>query len=123
MVTEFRDASGATGLYGTLVEADGTTQHIPNDDLVLEVLDTWTSPHTEAEYPAGWRLRIASRDLEIELQPLQADQEVTVAFPPNTIYWEGKTSVTAHQNGVPLSGKAFVELVGYVQVPGFMPPP
>lgn len=122
MVTEFRDSDGQTSLYGTLIDADGKAKHLPDDDLILEVLDTWTSPTTEAEYPARWRLTVMSQNLEIELRPLVVNQEVTVAFPPTSIYWEGKVSVAATREGTPLSGDAFVELVGYVRIPGLTPP-
>ncbi|MBI4236396.1 MAG: hypothetical protein HY688_03455, partial [Chloroflexi bacterium] len=119
MLTEARDGSGTTVLYGTLVEPDGRTAPLGTaDGLSLEVLRRWQSPHTGADYPAGWRLRVASRDLEFTMLPAVPDQEITLIWPPTAIYWEGAVTVAGRRGGAPLEGQAYVELVGYVRVPG-----
>jgi predicted secreted hydrolase len=121
MAYEFRADTGETAMFGTLVAPDGGVTYLKGDDLSLRVLEHWTSPHTQAEYPAGWTLTVEDADLELEVLPIVPDQEVTVAFPPNTIYWEGKSSITGFRNGEPVEGQAYVELVGYVQAPMLLP--
>ena len=118
MVTEARGGADPTAVYGTLVQADGSAIHISNEEITLAVRDTWTSPHTGAEYPAGWKIVVARYDLEIELTPEIDDQEITVAFPPQTIYWEGLADVSATKGGRAVGGTAFVELVGYFRPDG-----
>jgi predicted secreted hydrolase len=115
MVTEARDGNETPLVYGTLVRPDGHSIHLTNDDTTLTTLGTWMSPHTQTEYPAGWRISVPEHRLEIELVPTIADQEITVAFPPRTIYWEGTASVSATLNNETIRGNAFVELVGYVK--------
>jgi predicted secreted hydrolase len=115
MITEARDGARAPSVYGTLVRPAGDSIHLGTNGIALTILDTWTSPHTGAEYPASWRISVPDHRLEIELVPTIADQEITLAFPPQTIYWEGTASVSAMQNGEPVPGNAFVELVGYVK--------
>lgn len=115
MVTEARDGNETPFVYGTLVRPDGHSIHLTNDDITLTTLGTWMSPHTQAEYPAGWRISVPEHRMEIELVPTIADQEITVAFPPRNIYWEGTASVSATLSGEPVPGNAFVELVGYVE--------
>ncbi|MCP3964035.1 MAG: carotenoid 1,2-hydratase [bacterium] len=89
--------------HGTLVYADGTTRPLALGDYRIEVLDTWRSPRG-ATYPAGWRLRVASESLDLEIEPLLADQELDVSFR----YWEGAVGLTGSVDGV-----GYVELVGY----------
>lgn len=117
MVTEARDRRGATVLYGTFVDPAGRSEPVASaDGMALEVTAQWESPHTRAEYPAGWRLRVPSKGLEFELRPAVADQEITAMFPPSAIYWEGALTVTGTKAGAPLGGEAYAELVGYVRL-------
>ena len=115
MVTEARDGVSPPTRYGTLVLPDGNAVHLPHGAIVLITDETWTSPHTGAEYPAGWKVAIPDHGIELDLTPSIADAEMTVAFPPQTTYWEGVVEVTATLNGAPVSGRGFVELVGYLQ--------
>ena len=62
-------------------------------DIEITVLERWTSPHTGADYPARWRIRVPSEELELEVEPLLADQEMRTAF----VYWEGAVSRLRHQ--------------------------
>jgi predicted secreted hydrolase len=94
---------------GTVIFADGSTQHLAVGDWQLEVLDHWTSPRSEAEYPAGWRITIPDLDLELTGRPLLADQELNVS----TTYWEGATAFEGQRGGAPISGQGYVELTGY----------
>ena len=110
MVFQLRLAAGGVdpASHGTLVEADGATRPLALADLELEVTDTWRSPRG-AVYPAGWRLRLPSQSLELELEPLLADQELDVSFR----YWEGAVGVRSTAAGKRVSGRGYVELVGY----------
>ena len=70
---------------GVLVAADGSYQTLTSNDVELEALGSWTSPHTGDRYPMPWRLRLAAEDLELEVTPLLLDQELRVSVH----YWEG----------------------------------
>ena len=112
-----RDADGSYPLvYGTLVERDGRTHHLPADAFTVEATAEWTSPTSGATYPAVWRISIPAEDLEIQLQPTVADQELDTRATTGVIYWEGSQVVRATRNGVPLGGQAYVELTGYAVV-------
>lgn len=117
MVAEARESDGQVITYSTLVDPSGATTHVDGEDVTIEVLDTWTSPHTGGEYPAGWRITIPAHELSMTLMPLLDDQEFTLAFPPNTIYWEGLTETDITFGGRPVDGSAYVELVGYAPPP------
>src|SRR6266568_2320238 len=63
-----------TGVYGTQVLSDGGLVDLAPGTVSAEVRGTWTSPHTGASYPSGWRLRLPSGE-RLELTPQLVDQE------------------------------------------------
>ena len=73
------------------------------------MLDTWRSPRTGGEYPAGWSIVVASEDLTLEIEPYLADQELDLTFD----YWEGAVKIRGTWDGQPVSGNGYVELTGY----------
>ena len=112
-----RNADGSYPLvYGTLVEPDGATRHLPPDAFTVEATADWTSPNSGATYPAAWRISVPAEDLEIELEPTVADQELDTRATTGVIYWEGSQFVRATRDGVPLGGQGYVELTGYAAV-------
>ena len=117
MVAEARESDGQVITYSTLIDPSGSTTHIDNEDISIEVLNTWISPHTGGEYPAGWHITIPAHELSMTLTPLLDDQEFTLAFPPSTIYWEGLTETDITFGGESVGASAYVELVGYALPP------
>ncbi len=94
---------------GSLVAADGSSRPLSAADLRIEAVASWRSPHTGRVYPSAWRLELAGEGLVMEIEPLQADQELRHAF----AYWEGAVSCRGSGDGRPLSGRGYVELTGY----------
>jgi predicted secreted hydrolase len=93
---------------GTLVAADGTTRRLEVGDVRVEVLGHWTSPHSGVRYPARWRVSVPSAQLQLEMEPWLAQQELTTG----TRYWEGAVRVVKGR-GLEIGGRGYVELVGY----------
>jgi predicted secreted hydrolase len=94
---------------GVLVEADGLTRRLSRDEVGLEVLGRWRSPRDGTSYPARWRLRVPAGQIDVEVVPLLADQELDVSFR----YWEGAVQVRGASGGRPAAGSGYVELTGY----------
>jgi predicted secreted hydrolase len=117
MLFQIRREDGTIEPYssGSFIESDGTAVSLTHETWQLEVLDTWVSPDSGAEYPAGWRLQIPAIDLQLEGRPLMADQELQVS----TIYWEGATEFTGSLAGEPVTARGYVEMTGYA---GMAPP-
>jgi predicted secreted hydrolase len=113
MLFEIRrtDESREGASDGTLVRQDGSTRRLRSADFEVAVLDRWTSPHTRADYPARWRIRVPSEALELEATPLLPDQEMRTSF----VYWEGAVSLSGTSRGRPISGQGYVELTGYAR--------
>ncbi len=113
-VSLVRAADGTYPLvYGTLVDAEGRTSHLGEDDLEVAVTDEWTSPDTGATYPAGWTITVPGEELEIRLSPTVPQQELDTRATTGVVYWEGSQRVAATRAGSALGGLAYVELTGY----------
>ena len=99
--------------YGTYVPMDTAALNLAGGDISLTSTGTWTSEATGTTYPMGWNLTVASRSLDLTLTPVQQDAEYSISkfIPP--AYWEGAVVAKGTKNGQPVSGRGFVELVGY----------
>lgn len=113
MLYYIRQADGSIDEFskGTFVAEDGSTTNLSNDDYVIEVTDTWRSPSSGADYPAGWNITVNTGDRTIELtgDPQIADQEFDASFK----YWEGTIRLQGTSDGEPVSGYGYVEMTGY----------
>jgi predicted secreted hydrolase len=96
---------------GTLVERDGRSARLRAGDMNVEVLDRWESRETGALYPSRWRLAVPSADLELDVRPWVAGQEMRTSF----TYWEGAVRVEGTRAGRPIAGNGYVELTGYAK--------
>ena len=101
--------------YGTYVPSEELAAvHLSSDDISVEATDTWTSPDTGGEYPMGWRVIVDSLGLDLVLTPVMREAEFSkTGFIP-VVYWEGAVEARGSRNGSPVSGRGFVEMVGYV---------
>lgn len=114
MIYQFRNQDGTDGdSTGTFVEDDGTCRYLKRADFDIETTSTWTSPRNGAVYAAGWRVRVAKLDIDITITPSIADQELDTKGTTMVVYWEGCCDVRGTRNLVPVTGRAYVELVGY----------
>lgn len=95
---------------GTLILPDGATRHLTRDEIDLKVTRRWRSPHSQATYPAGWRLQVGDDTLQIT--PLVDDQEMRTGASTGVTYWEGAVSIAA-ADGKSLKGLGYVEMTGY----------
>ena len=116
MLYVLRSATGeTTGVYGTRVLSDGSTQELGSGSVQAEPLGSWTSPHTGATYPSGWLLTLPD-GLRLNLEPQLSDQElwfpqVSAATGAGSMtYWEGAVKVSGDRTGL-----GYVELTGYAR--------
>jgi predicted secreted hydrolase len=113
-----RAADGTFPLvYGTLVDAAGRVTNLARADFNVRQTGTWTSQRTGATYPAGWRVDVPGANIEIDLSPTIADQELDTRASTGVVYWEGSQRVSAMRLGRPIGGQAYVELTGYAASP------
>jgi predicted secreted hydrolase len=119
MLFILRNADGdALGVLGTRIEADGTASELPPGAVQIEATGEWTSPHTGANYPSGWRLHLSEPAMTLLVQPRLLDQELY--FPGETdamraiAYWEGAVAVRLEDSDQQV-GVGYVELTGYAR--------
>ncbi len=109
MLGQIRVEEGNTGAFaaGLLVYPDGTTEYLARDSFAFTATDTWTSPHTGAEYPSGWDITVNSSQgtLNFSVTPLMSDQEL---YDTEPAYWEGAVQVSGD-----VTGYGYEELTGY----------
>jgi predicted secreted hydrolase len=113
MLYQIRRTDGSIDPFssGTLIAPDSSTRQLERDDFEIVSSGTWRSPHSEAEYPMGWTIRIRETDLELKLTPYLKDQELNLS----TIYWEGAVQITGKHNGQAVTGVGYVEMTGYAE--------
>ncbi|MGR8941727.1 MAG: lipocalin-like domain-containing protein [Gammaproteobacteria bacterium] len=111
MFYRFRRKDGLSDLNssGAWFLADRSAIPLSHDDVTIETLARWQSPHSKITYPSRWRLSVPKRNLQLDIVPLLNDQELNLSYR----YWEGAVAVRGQLNGKALRGKGYVELTGY----------
>ncbi|PKB63609.1 MAG: hypothetical protein BZY80_06290 [SAR202 cluster bacterium Io17-Chloro-G2] len=99
------------------VGASSMSRHLPGDAISLTSKDAWRSPATGVEYPSGWLLEVSSLELAVNLVPIQENAEFGDSLYVPIAYWEGAVAISGTKHGDKITGKGFVELVGYDKVP------
>jgi predicted secreted hydrolase len=110
MFYNIRKTDGGQGQYsaGTFIFADGKSQHLDRDDVVLTVTDQWQSPQG-VFYPARWNIELPDFDLRLSVSPVIPNQELITTVR----YWEGAVDVAGRHGKVDIMGRGYVELTGY----------
>ena len=98
---------------GSFIDKFGKRRHLTNDDIRVDILDSWKSPRSKAVYPARWRLMIFPLSMELTITPNLSDQEMQTQASTGVTYWEGSVSVNGSAGKQPLKGAGYVELTGY----------
>ncbi len=107
------DGSFESEATGTLVTAEGEKVLLPAENHVIDSTDTWTSPETGAVYPMGWTVRFPEDGSELTVLPVFEGQEMTTTRFTGVVYWEGAVTVSGTLRGDEVTGRGYVELVGY----------
>lgn len=110
-----KDGSSDLASSGTVVFPDGRGRHMDVADFQIASAGTWTSTESKATYPATWHLKFPSLDVQLDVVPLLADQELRTSRSSKVSYWEGAVAVTGTKQGKPIRGQGYVELTGYAE--------
>jgi predicted secreted hydrolase len=95
---------------GTFIGPDGKTIWFTREDVDIKSLSRWYSKDSDANYPASWEVTIKPLNIKLNIVPALAEQELNLKPIP---YWEGSVIVTGTQDNAPVTGKGYIELVGY----------
>lgn len=110
MFYDLRDQNGARDPHsaGTWVSAAGEVRDLSSGEVQIDVLDHWVSP-LGRRYPSRWRVRVPTAGIDVEIQPVLANQELGT----RPRYWEGAVDVRGGPGNRSAAGRGYVELVGY----------
>jgi predicted secreted hydrolase len=97
---------------GSYIYPDGSHRHLARLDFILEPTETWRSPASRAIYPTRWRVRILPLDLDLEVAAAFEAQEMLTAETTGVTYWEGSVAATGTREGIPLTGRGYLEMTG-----------
>jgi predicted secreted hydrolase len=95
------------------VSGDGATKHLGLKSFRIETLARWKSPRTGANYPMKWKVSLPGDDVELEITPAFAEQELVTQRSTRVTYWEGAVSVRGSFKKKPVAGQGYVEMTGY----------
>jgi len=111
MYYQLRNSDGSVSEFtnGSIIDPEGNKTNFDPGDVNLQVLDTWKSPHSNAEYPSKWDLTIPSRNIELQLSTIFPDQEMDVSVR----YFEGVLNIDGRMNMNKITGNGFIEMTGY----------
>ncbi len=101
---------------GSWLSPSGQVHRLDSSEFAVLPTSTWMSPGG-VEYPSAWQLEVSALDLELEVAPQLADQELRGTFR----YWEGGVRAVGTRGGQPVAGRGFVELTGYEDRPPAVP--
>ena len=115
MCYQLRTAAGSISPYssGTFVDSSGNATNLKSQDFSITPLSTWTSPVSGAVYPSGWTIEVPRLRLRLTVQSEIEAQELDTRGTTMIVYWEGACSVAGSKNDANITGRAYVELVGY----------
>jgi predicted secreted hydrolase len=123
------DQNNLVDLFGSYVPACTTdcnpfgdkpikSVDLQKSDFIITATDKWTSPRTGGVYPSGWNVKVKAQGvpaLDLNIIPVQKDQELDTRRTTSVIYWEGACDVTGTKDGKPIKGQSYVELTGYAK--------
>lgn len=98
---------------GTVVEANGTTRHLTNDDFVLTPGQATFKSKNGAVYPIEWTVSVPSQRIELRVTTPLQDQELSLVESTGIAYWEGMIDVAGTSGGRPVGGSGYLEMTGY----------
>jgi predicted secreted hydrolase len=105
-----RDGTADAFSGGMLVDGAGRQRRLRRDDVELTPIDYWTSPLGGTRYPIGWRLKVPSAQLALEIRPYVPDQELNLSVR----YWEGAVKgAGTGPDGSHVTADGYLELAGY----------
>lgn len=115
MYYQLRRKGGGADRYssGVWVPAQGEPVHLGFEQVQATVEATWQSPRSGALYPARWRLRVPSLQLELVVLPALPHQEL----PLSVRYWEGAVRLEGTRAHQPVHGRGYLEMTGYADRP------
>jgi predicted secreted hydrolase len=110
-----RDGSFDPASRGTYVAPNGQVTHLePGDFTLTPGTQTFHSTMTGATYPITWSISLPNQKIALSMTTPLADQEMpAVPSGGSPTYWEGASRFRGTSAGRPVTGKGYLEMLGY----------
>jgi len=108
-----KDGSIESSSSATIIEQDGTSRHLRESEITVNIMAQWKSPKSSGVYPAKWQIRIPTASVDITLAPIVANQELVTEASTGVTYWEGAVTGTGTSQGAMVNVEGYAELTGY----------
>lgn len=94
---------------GSLIDETGGAISLPLSAVTIRERRHWRSKTSGIRYPSAWLIVIPEKDIVLEVEPYQNNQELNVSV----TYWEGAVRVRGRAGTANVTGHGYVELTGY----------
>lgn len=98
---------------GTFIKKNSEIISLSQKEVKINYSSTWKSKKTGLVYPSDWIIKIPKLKLNLKITPCVKNQEVDSILTLTKSYWEGACDVTGKKGNKKITGKAYIELVGY----------
>ena len=98
---------------GTLVEANGRTTHLTDNDFTLTPGRSTFKSKNGAVYPTAWAVTVPKHNIALTVTTPLQDQELSLVQSTGIAYWEGMIDVAGTAGGREVTGSGYLEMTGY----------
>ena len=115
MLYQLRRADGSRDprSSGTLVNKDGSTVHLGNDDFTQTPGRATFKSTNGTVYPVEWTIGVPAHGISLRVTTPLADQELSLVRSTGIAYWEGMIDVAGTSGGARVTGSGYLEMTGY----------
>ncbi len=108
MLYQIRDKTGKPIHYMGSITEQGKTELLENKDFSIIPGKKWQSKKTGIDYPMNWNIKIAKKNINLDLKSIVNNSEFDARLTTYNVYWEGPIHIEGSH-----TGKGFMELSGY----------
>jgi predicted secreted hydrolase len=115
MLYQLRRADGSRDprSSGTLINKDGSTVHLGNDDFTQAPGQAQFKSSNGTLYPVEWTIGIPAHGITLRVTTPLDDQELSLVRSTGIAYWEGLIDVAGTAGGAKVTGSGYLEMTGY----------
>jgi predicted secreted hydrolase len=98
---------------GTLVDANGNTTHLSNEDFTLTPGRSTFRSKNGAVYPTDWKISVPGHNINLTVTTPLQNQELSLVESTGIAYWEGMIDVSGSAGNRAVTGSGYLEMTGY----------
>lgn len=112
MLYELFDRDGVPVLRMGTYAKDAKVTALGAADFKAAARSTWKSKQSNVAYPVDWTIAVASKGIDLKLDPISRQSQFDARLTTLNVYWEGAVKLSGSHTGI-----GFQELSGYPPEP------